>query len=191
MAERMDSSIKRIIQQNQRATAEVRLHIEESSLLHQENKILAEERARLVQEVETKVQMEQGFVSRNAKQSRDIRQANEKLLALERTMQAMVDQFEQERAFMREQWTAATENMAREVDAHKRLAQVPPTALLTCSRHGGLCASDAGAWDRAHASAAAACSSKSRTPKISGGSRKRSCCSARRRRHFSSARSST
>jgi hypothetical protein len=132
MAERMDASVKRILQQNRRAAQELQLHIEESSLLHKENKILMEERRQMLQELETKIQMEQGYVSRNAKQSRDIRQANEKLLALERTMQTMVEQFEKERVFMRQQWTNAVENMTRDVDAHKRLAEVRPRLASTC-----------------------------------------------------------
>jgi hypothetical protein len=75
--------------------------------------------------------MEQGYVSRNAKQSRDIRHANEKLLALERTLQTMVEQFEKERAFMRQQWSKALENMTREVESHKRLAEVRVPARYT------------------------------------------------------------
>jgi hypothetical protein len=49
MAERMDASVKRVLQQNRRAAHELQLHIEQSTLLHKENKILMEERRQLMQ----------------------------------------------------------------------------------------------------------------------------------------------
>jgi hypothetical protein len=45
----MDASVKRVLQQNRRAAHELQLHIEQSTLLHKENKILMEERRQLMQ----------------------------------------------------------------------------------------------------------------------------------------------
>jgi len=47
MDERLDVSIRRIVQQNKRTSMELQLHVEESSMLQQENKILSEERRKL------------------------------------------------------------------------------------------------------------------------------------------------
>lgn len=47
MDERLDVSIRRIVQQNKRTAMELELHVEESSMLQQENKILMEERRKL------------------------------------------------------------------------------------------------------------------------------------------------
>lgn len=68
--------------------------------------------------------MEQGYVQRNAKQARDIKENNEKLLSLENTLQSLVADFEREREFMRDQWNKATSEMQREVAGYKRLIEV-------------------------------------------------------------------
>jgi len=70
------------------------------------------------------MQMEQAYIQRNAKQARTIGDGNEKLFALEKTLQSMVDDFEKERDFMRSQWTHATDQMQREVQGYKRMVEV-------------------------------------------------------------------
>lgn len=47
MDERLDVSIRRIVQQNKRTAMELELHVEESTMLQQENKILMEDRRKL------------------------------------------------------------------------------------------------------------------------------------------------
>lgn len=47
MEERLDVSIRRIVQQNKRTAMELQLHVEESSMLQDENKVLTQERRRL------------------------------------------------------------------------------------------------------------------------------------------------
>ena len=76
-----------------------------------------------------KVQLEQGYVARNAKQARDIKEANGKLAALEKTLQSFVEDFEKERQFMRDQWRTASENMNKEVDGYRRLVDVRAVRL--------------------------------------------------------------
>lgn len=49
MDERLDASVKRILQQNRRIAQELQLHMEESETLQRENKIMEEERKRLLQ----------------------------------------------------------------------------------------------------------------------------------------------
>jgi urease accessory protein UreE len=49
--ERLDASVKRILQQNRRTAQELQLHMDESSLLLKENQILLEERDKLLQVV--------------------------------------------------------------------------------------------------------------------------------------------
>jgi hypothetical protein len=41
----------------------------------------------ILQELSLKVQMEKNYVNRNAKQARELKDSNEKILALERTLQ--------------------------------------------------------------------------------------------------------
>lgn len=48
MDDRLDSSIKRVMLQNRRAAQELQLHMDESALLQKENKILMEERTKLL-----------------------------------------------------------------------------------------------------------------------------------------------
>ena len=79
-----------------------------------------------------KVQMEKGFVMRSAKQTRDIKDANSKLLALEKTLQEFVEDFEKERQFMRDQWTKASADMSKEVDGYRRLVDVRVQFSLLC-----------------------------------------------------------
>jgi hypothetical protein len=47
--ERLDASVKRILQENRRTAQELQLHMDESSLLLKENQILLEERDKLLQ----------------------------------------------------------------------------------------------------------------------------------------------
>lgn len=49
MGHRLDVSVKRIVQQNKRTSAELQLHVDESTLLQAENKSLQEERKSLMQ----------------------------------------------------------------------------------------------------------------------------------------------
>lgn len=77
-----------------------------------------------MQELELKVQMEKEFANRGAKQTRAIKASDEKVVALERTLQGFVEDFEKERAHMRQQWEKASADMAAEVDGYKRLAEV-------------------------------------------------------------------
>lgn len=77
-----------------------------------------------MQELELKLQMEKEFAERGAKQVRAIRDSDEKVVALERTLQGFVEDFEKERAHMRQQWEKAAADMAAEVDGYRRLAEV-------------------------------------------------------------------
>eukprot|EP00892_Ulva_mutabilis_P000632 jgi/Ulvmu1/1056/UM105_0014.1 len=124
MDERLDVSIRRIVQQNKRTAMELQLHVEESSMLQQENKVLMEDRRTLQRELELKLQMEKEFANRGAKQSRAIKASDEKVVALERALQGFVEDFEKERAHMRKQWEKAAADMAAEVDAYRRLAEL-------------------------------------------------------------------
>lgn len=74
--------------------------------------------------------MEQGYVTRNAKQARDMKESTSKLLALEKTLQAFVEDFEKERQRMRDEWTRASESMNKEVDGYRRLVDVRPGLLV-------------------------------------------------------------
>lgn len=77
-----------------------------------------------LQELELKIQMEKEFAHRGAKQVRAIKDSDEKVVALERTLQGFVEDFEKERAHMRQQWEKAATDMATEVDGYRRLAEV-------------------------------------------------------------------
>ena len=77
-----------------------------------------------VQELQLKLGLEQGYIQRNAKQARAITESNEKLFALEKTLQGMVEDFEKEREYMRAQWTKATDQMQRDVSGYKRIVEV-------------------------------------------------------------------
>jgi hypothetical protein len=77
-----------------------------------------------LQELSIKVQLEERYVVRNAKQSRENKEANNKLIALEQTLQSFVEGFEKERQYMREQWAKASDNMKKEVAAYRCLVDV-------------------------------------------------------------------
>jgi hypothetical protein len=86
-----------------------------------------------VQELSLKVQMEQNYVSRNAQQARSIKEGSEKILALERTLQSFVEDFEKERAFMRQQWEHASAEMNSEVAGYKKLVEVRLCCAVLCA----------------------------------------------------------
>lgn len=47
MDERLDVSVRRIVQQNKRTAMVLQLHVEESTMLQQENKVLMDDRRKL------------------------------------------------------------------------------------------------------------------------------------------------
>lgn len=182
MDDRLDASVKRILQQNRRAAQEVQTLSDEAILLQKENEVLLGERKQLLQvrclcwhatglqlcfafwaascchqliihnnnshshpsaqissryiyaqELDMKVQLEKGFVVRSAKQTREIKDASNKVLALEKTLQDFVEDFEKERQFMRDQWETASAQMTQEVDGYKRLLDVRPSCAACTS----------------------------------------------------------
>ena len=58
--ERLDASVKRILQQNRRMAEELRLHVQETEELQREKTIMEGDNKRLAREVELKREMEVG-----------------------------------------------------------------------------------------------------------------------------------
>jgi hypothetical protein len=71
--ERLDASVKRILQQNRRMAEELRLHVQETEELGREKKLLSDENRKLTREVELKREMEEQYAKRGTKQAREIK----------------------------------------------------------------------------------------------------------------------
>eukprot|EP00951_Prasinocladus_malaysianus_P039077 scaffold434307_cov46-Prasinocladus_malaysianus.AAC.1 len=78
--ERLDASVKRILQQNRRMAEELRLHIQETDELQTEMRLVDEARAKLQREVNLKTEIEEQYAKRGAKQAKDIRDSQAKVL---------------------------------------------------------------------------------------------------------------
>ena len=70
--ERLDASVKRILQQNRRMAEELRLHVHETDTLTHERRLLEDENTRLTRELTLRREVEEQFAKRGSKQSRDI-----------------------------------------------------------------------------------------------------------------------
>lgn len=80
MDERLDASVKRILQQNRRMAEELRLHIQETDELQSEMRNVEEGRQKLQREVALRAEVEEQYAKRGAKQAKDLRDAQSKVL---------------------------------------------------------------------------------------------------------------
>ncbi|GAQ84524.1 hypothetical protein KFL_001930030 [Klebsormidium nitens] len=127
--ERMDSSVKRILQTNQRMKDELQLHMEETASLQRENSALAGENKRLAREVELRAQREAEFAKRGSKQARDVKETTAKVRSLEKSLGQVVGDFEMER----QRWEARRREEAAqtkvEADGLRRLVALKTKEL--------------------------------------------------------------
>ena len=91
--ERLDASVKRILQQNKRMAEELRLHVRQKDELQRQRDSLEEEKIDLSHELDIKTEIEQEIALRGSQQQRQIKKANEKIVSLERTLAQVFKQF--------------------------------------------------------------------------------------------------
>ncbi|MEW5297752.1 MAG: hypothetical protein WDW36_000936 [Sanguina aurantia] len=132
--ERLDASVKRILSQNRRMAEELRVHVQETDVLQAEVRILKDERGRLSRELQLKVDLEQGYAQRGARQGMAIRDAAAKIIALEGSLQMVLAGFEQERASLGKAHVGAMAEVAAECDALRRLVKLKSRELKSIRR---------------------------------------------------------
>lgn len=78
--ERLDASVKRILQQNRRMAEELRLHIQETDELQAEMRATEDERIKLQRELNLKMEIEEQYAKRGAKQAKEIKDGQQKVI---------------------------------------------------------------------------------------------------------------
>ena len=118
--ERLDASVKRILQQNKRMAEELRLHVQQTDELQRQRDSLEEEKIDLSRELEIKTEIEQEFALRGSQQQRQIKKANEKIVSLERTLAQVFEQFNKQRGASEQQSKQDTQALRAEIGSLKR-----------------------------------------------------------------------
>jgi chromosome segregation ATPase len=95
--ERLDASVKRILQQNRRMAEELRLHIQETDELQTEMRTIEDERVKLQRELNLKVEIEEQYAKRGAKQAKEIKDGYAKVSSLEQSLSTLMADFQRER----------------------------------------------------------------------------------------------
>jgi len=132
--ERLDASVKRILQQNRRMAEELRLHVQETDELQREKKVLEEECTTLLREVQLKQEMESQYAKRGSKQTRSIKEAGSKVESLEKSMGLMMADFKNEMSALKEKNKVEMETAKLEVDGLRRLLKLKTRELNNIRR---------------------------------------------------------
>ncbi|DBB12993.1 hypothetical protein WJX82_004975 [Trebouxia sp. C0006] len=131
---RMDAGSKRIMQQNRSLQEELRIHIEASSELDAEVKRLSSERQRLASEVQMKREMEQQYAKRCTLQAREGREGQQKIAALERSLQQVLADFDAERQMLLQNSGQQLAEAQAESNSLKRLIKLKTQELKNIRR---------------------------------------------------------
>eukprot|EP00976_Prorocentrum_cordatum_P089659 1187811-Prorocentrum_minimum.AAC.1 len=132
--ERLDASVKRILQQNRRMAEELRLHVLETDELQREKKLLEEERKALLREVELKQEMEGEYAKKGMRQNRSIKESASKVASLEKSLSKTMEDFNMERAVLKEKGRAELETAKLEQDGLRRLLKLKTRELNNIRR---------------------------------------------------------
>ena len=115
--DRYDSGVKRILEQNRRMVAELKLHSEVSAESEARARTVAQENRRLRRELDLRREMEGLFAKRGMKQKEQVVESREKMRDLERSMSDMASKYGAEiefaRAEAREVKASAVDDAAR------------------------------------------------------------------------------
>lgn len=115
LEERLDVTARHTLVQNRRIAEELLAHVKETDMLQVEFQAVQEDRGRLRRELELKELAEVEMAARGGKQLKQIKEGGRKLSNMERTMSAMLRQFEEEKEALRQQ--AAEQNAAALAEA--------------------------------------------------------------------------
>ncbi|KAL6746692.1 flagellar/basal body protein [Haematococcus lacustris] len=132
--ERLDASVKRILQQNRRMAEELRIHVQETDALQQEVRILEEERGRLMREVSLKAELEEGYAKRSARQASALREAGSKVSLLEGSLAQVMAEAERDRQALLRHSAAQVEEARAEGEALRRLIKLKTRELKNVRR---------------------------------------------------------
>jgi len=132
--ERLDASVKRILQQNRRMAEELKIHVQETDVLQKEVRILEEERGRLMREVGLKAELEGQYAKRGAQQNTAIKEAQAKISSLEASLQQLMSDFEKERHSLVKATQGQVGDAQSEAEALRRLVKLKTRELKNVRR---------------------------------------------------------
>ena len=98
--EKLDASVKRILQQNRRMAEELRMHVKETDELQRQMARMEMANRKMEREVQLKSQMEEEYARRGSRQSRDMSKTMSKVQSLQNSLTRVMRDKEEERAVM-------------------------------------------------------------------------------------------
>lgn len=132
--ERLDASVKRILQQNRRMAEELRLHIQETDELQTEMRTIEDERVKLQRELNLKVEIEEQYAKRGAKQAKEIKDGYAKVSSLEQSLSTLMADFQREREAITQRALAQIAEAEQEQEALRRLVKLKSRELKNIRR---------------------------------------------------------
>lgn len=118
--EKLDASVKRILQQNRRMAEELRMHVKETDELHRAMQKMEIANKKMSREVELKNQMEMEYARRGSRQQRDMSKTMSKVQGLQSSLARVVRDREEERSSMVKQQQMQLDDMHAENEALKK-----------------------------------------------------------------------
>eukprot|EP00873_Tetraselmis_striata_P041509 jgi/Tetstr1/461773/TSEL_006861.t1 len=132
--ERLDASVKRILQQNRRMAEELRLHIQETDELQAEMRTTEDERVKLQRELNLKMEIEEQYAKRGAKQAKEIKDGQQKVYSLEQSLSTLMTDFQREREAITQRALAQIAESEQEQEALRRLVKLKSRELKNIRR---------------------------------------------------------
>ena len=118
--ERLDASMKRILQQNRKLAEELHMHVQETSILQRDKKRLEEENKVLNRELDIKKEAEQEYAKRGLKQAQELKDTSKKIHMLEKSLSQSVEEMKGDKDSLRKKWEKERRELQSELEMSRR-----------------------------------------------------------------------
>ena len=127
--ERLDASMKRILQQNRKLAEELHMHVQETSVLQRNKKRLEEENRVLTRELDIKKEAEQEYAKRGLKQAQELKDTSKKIQMLEKSLSQTVDELKGEKETLRKKGEKERRELQSEIEMCRRALKLKTREL--------------------------------------------------------------
>ncbi|QDZ23483.1 basal body-orientation factor [Chloropicon primus] len=127
--ERLDASMKRILQQNRKLAEELHMHVQETSILQRDKKRLEEENKVLTRELDIKNEAEQEYAKRGLKQAQELKDTSKKIQMLEKSLSQSIDEMKGEKDTLRKKGEKEKRELQSELEMSRRALKLKTREL--------------------------------------------------------------
>ena len=127
--ERLDASMKRILQQNRKLAEELHMHVQETSVLQRDKKKLEEDNKVLTRELDIKNEAEQEYAKRGLKQAQELKDTSKKIQMLEKSLSQSVEEMKGEKDQLRKKGERERRELQAELEMSRRALKLKTREL--------------------------------------------------------------